>query len=178
MIKNTTKLALVFTLAASMVGCANYMHNQQAPISEPEDVLNSSDKAAINAQLHSDLITKYKWHLQREVNATGVSTNLITALSNNKIHLVFDDEKRLSVLGLCNILNAQYKVEGASISIIQPITTMRMCPDEGLMNSEQSIAQTLPLASSWSISSDTAGATPSLSIQFNNGNLWFLNATQ
>lgn len=171
------KITLAVAVASSIVGCANYMHNQQAPMPDPKP--NQEQSTVISdekMQLDIEQISKYKWHLQREVDVNGVATNLITALSDNKIYIVFDNEKRMSVMGLCNIVNASYKLEGASIKVTHPMTTMRMCPDVNLMNSEQTIAQTLPLAQAWSISNESE--TPSLSLQFENGNMWFLDASQ
>lgn len=123
-------------------------------------------------------LTAYHWQMDRAVDAVGAPDPRWVWRSNDnkRVTLTFDEE-RLAVAGLCNNLGAHYRVDGSKIRIDQVVSTMRMCPDQSLMQYEQAFGQRLPQASVWHITrlNDEPVQQPSLTLRFEDGAQWVLN---
>jgi heat shock protein HslJ len=124
-------------------------------------------------------LQSHHWQLQQAFNAQGAADVQwrIPSTQPNKeqaIKLRFGDNQLLSVDRLCNVMGGRYQVEAQRLTIDKMMSTMMACNHAGLMQLEQKVAQTLPLAAQWKI---TPSPTPALEIQFTNGTRWQLQGT-
>lgn len=83
---------------------------------------------------------------------------------------------RLAVSGLCNTLGASYVVDGSKIEIGQVVSTMKMCPDPGLMQYERAFGERLAQAAMWHVTRmpDEPAGRPRLTLHFDDGAQWVL----
>lgn len=94
---------------------------------------------------HADMLTAYHWQLEKAVDDQGLNQAQWirqTGDEDRPLDLTFKDQ-RLSVGGLCNRLGASYATASTQMRITQVVGTMRLCPDESLMQYEQAIGQRL-----------------------------------
>ncbi len=111
----------------------------------------------------ADTLTAYHWQLEQAATAKPVQ-------------LTFAGQ-RLTVSGLCNVLGAGYKIDGPQMTVQQVVGTLRMCPDQALMKTEQEIGTRLEKIQSWNIAGaapGNVGVEPVLTLKFNDGGQWLL----
>jgi heat shock protein HslJ len=92
-----------------------------------------------------------EWRLTSYLNGANVMT---TVTGEKPVTAKFDSSGALSGSGGCNQYSATYKVNGTSISITQPITTLMACP-EPIMQQESSYLSQLTKASIYNSLGDT-----------------------
>ncbi len=113
----------------------------------------------------ADTLTAYHWQLEQPRAATA-----------KPVQLTFADQ-RLMVSGLCNVLGASYNIDGPKMTVQQVVGTLRMCPDQALMKTEQEVGTRLEKVQSWSIAgapAESADQGPVLTLNFNDGGQWLL----
>jgi len=121
----------------------------------------------------ADMLTAYHWQLRQAVDGQGTQQpQWLPAQAGAPVQLTFKD-RRLSVTGLCNALGAGYATEGSKMSISQVMGTMKMCPDQALMQYEQRLGARLPQVASWSM--DSQGQNPVLTLRFQDDARWLLD---
>ena len=85
-------------------------------------------------------------------------------------------QNQLSVQNLCNLVGAGYKTATGKIEVQRPISTMRACLDDGLMNQERKVAAALPNIQTYQVFPAVAPATPiRLVLGLADGSTWELN---
>lgn len=134
-------------------------------------------KSTQTAAGHDDMLTAYHWQLERAIDDQGTAQPQWIRQNGNEdgpLDLTFKDQ-RVSVSGLCNKLGASYAITGTQMRINQVVGTMRLCPDESLMQYEQAVGQRLPEVSAWRVKTHPgADQQPSLTLGFNDGSQWIL----
>lgn len=140
-----------------------------------QNLNNNQMHASNNTESTKTILTDFHWELDRSVDQTGVTSLKWLRAEGEPLVVTFGDQS-LNVTGLCNVMNAGYQTDGAQIKISQVVGTLRMCADQSLMHYERNVAQLLPQASSWGAAA-IESESPSLSIKFEDGTIWFLNGT-
>ena len=83
---------------------------------------------------------------------------------------------RLSVTGLCNVMNGGYQIEnGKRIRTGHFMSTQMACADDARMRLEREVGQQLEKLSGYRIQS--SGKAPELELQFSDGSRWYLAGT-
>lgn len=162
-------IKLIFASVLAVAALASCAHR--------DTTVHRTDIAPTPANMASasdERITDWHWRLDRAVDPAGVTDTRWLRPSNMPVTLTFGDQI-LSIAGLCNVMNAGYRVADDDIRIGQVTSTMRMCPDESLMRYEQALGQRLPMATNWHITQmpDQAGR-PNLTIKFQDESQWVL----
>ena len=123
-------------------------------------------------------LTAYHWKLQQAFTPAGAEdqTWFINS-THGAIELDFV-EQRAVVKNLCNVLSAGYRVEGQRLNIQKPMSTLRACNDDQLMQLEQKVARILPTSKQWNVQLGTSPAEqPRLTVQFIDGTRWQLQGS-
>jgi heat shock protein HslJ len=93
------------------------------------------------------------WNLAYYVNSTGVYSPVI---SGTNVTATFGTNGQMSGSAGCNQYAATWSVNGNAITISTPTSTLVFCAEPpGLMDQESAYLADLPMAKSWTISSDT-----------------------
>ena len=134
---------------------------------------NNSPNTSNNTMNASTALTAYHWNLDQTVDADGNSESQWLRPDSVKAPTTLTfSENRLAVTGLCNNINAGYRLKGSSLEISPAASTMMLCPDEALMQYEQNLGRRLAEVASWEVSQTEE--TPVLTLSFDNGSQWIL----
>ena len=112
----------------------------------------------------------YFWDLKAAYDGQGQPRK---AIGQPPMRVQFDDQ-RMSVLNLCNTLGASYSLNGNSLQVGRPVSTMKACADRELMALEQQVGKTLPSAQRIDLK---GGQPPQLALHFADGSRWELTGT-
>ena len=111
----------------------------------------------------------YHWTLSTVTAKDQPAVAVAPAGAGQPLVLDFSSQ-RLSVKGLCNLLNGSYTLDGSRITISHMASTLMACSDSQLMRYEQDIGQRLPTVTNWNI--DSSAASPTLVLTFEDGTQW------
>ncbi|HPB95391.1 MAG TPA: META and DUF4377 domain-containing protein, partial [Polyangiaceae bacterium] len=118
-------------------------------------------------------VEDYEWSLVAAVDGQGKATTAWVVPNQPALSLHFEDQ-RVTVGNLCNIVSADYSVEGNRLKIGHPVSTKKACDDEALMDLEQRVGQQLPTAQGIEL---RGGEPPRLTIRWTDGSQWELSGS-
>ena len=89
------------------------------------------------------------------------------------------NQGRLSVSGLCNVMNGGYQIEGGKrMRTGHFMSTQMACADDARMRLEREVGQQLEKISGYQIRDGRKGSkAPELELQFSDGSRWYLAGT-
>lgn len=118
----------------------------------------------------------YDWDLATAFNPQGQPAPQWRLPQHAPTRLHFQGQQ-LSVQNLCNAAGAGYTLDGAQMRVNRPMSTMRACADQGLMNLEQRVLALLPQTQRYELRPATASTAPVLVLHFADGTRWELAGT-
>lgn len=119
------------------------------------------------------LLEAHHWQLVAAFDADGQPVRDWRQPDRPALQLEFQAQQ-VAVRNLCNAIGAAYRLDGAAMKVERPVSTMKACPEPGLMALEQRVGAQLPRVQGYTLGSAQPTGKPTLTLAFSDGSRWQL----